>query len=218
MKPFFIAAALSLGLCSCSESAPVVQILQTKLPNAACVVAADSAGLANGSLNLAYGDRYLLAFVVNNSYSSTPIEIGDVPLEPDSTAGGAGTAIVDTLKLSYESTPSLSIPDGEVPYTAGLAPASKGNTLVADLLTTEAAQALSQAVASGGTVQVRVTAQFTGKFASGGNSFETNEVVYAIDAYSANRGIPACTPGQVIPPVIPCNSTGGQDGNYPECI
>ncbi|MFP2902018.1 hypothetical protein [Corallococcus sp. 4LFB] len=217
MKPFFIAAALSLGLCSCSESAPVVQILQTKLPNAACAVDAEGVGLANGSLNLAYGDRYLLAFVVNNNYSPTPIEIGDVPLEPGSTSGGPGTAFVDTMKLSYETTPSLSIPDGEVPYSAGLAPSSEGNTLVADLITTEAAVALSQAVSTG-PVQVRVTVQFTGKYASGGKSFETNEIVYAIDAFAADRGIPACSAGQTPAAVIPCNSTGGQDGNYPECV
>ncbi|NOK10335.1 hypothetical protein [Corallococcus exercitus] len=218
MKPFFIAAALSLGLCSCSESAPVVQILQVKLPDKDCKVSNDSPGIANGSLNLAYGRSYVLAFIVNNAYTSTAIDVNGVPLEPGEGTGGASTAVVDTLKLSYETTPNVSIPDGEVPYTAGLAPASEGNTLVANLLTREARDALVAAVSPTQPVQVRITVQFTGKYASGHKKFESNEIVYTVDAYTQDVGIPACGAGTTPDPIAPCGSAGGQDGNFPSCM
>ncbi|WP_375761250.1 hypothetical protein [Corallococcus exercitus] len=217
MKPFVIAAALSLGLCSCSESAPPVQITEIKLPSAACAVEATAPGIAAGSLNFEYGGSYVLAFLVNNSYSATPISIGDVPLEPGGVEGGAATAFVTTLRLSYDTTPNVTIPDAEVPYTGGLSPASEGNILVTDLLTREASVALAAATQTED-IQVRVTVQFAGEYGSGHKEFETNEIVYSFDAYRRDRGIPDCAAEETPEPVAPCGSEGGQDGNYPSCV
>ncbi|MBN8226232.1 hypothetical protein JYK02_01770 [Corallococcus macrosporus] len=216
MKPFFIAAALSLGLFSCSESAPAVQITQIKLPDASCSVDTEAPGIASGQLNFEYGRSYVLAFLVNNSYSATPISVGDNPLEPDGVEGGAATAFVTTLRLSYDTTPSLSIPDAEVPYAGGLNPSSQGNVLVTGLLTSEASGILSEAT-KGGDVQVRVTVQFAGEYGSGSKEFETNEIVYTINAIRRNFGVADCKAGEVPEPGAPCGSPGGQDGNLPSC-
>ncbi|RKG67319.1 hypothetical protein D7V80_16515 [Corallococcus sp. CA054B] len=218
MKPFFIAAALSLGLCSCSESAPVVQILQTIQPDESCDFGPDDTGIANGSLNLAYRNAYVLGLVVKSSYTSTPIDVNGVPLEPDTDVGGAATAFVDTLKLSYSSTPSINIPDGEVPYTAAINPASDENRLVVNLMTAEAAAALRTALAGNASATVRVTIQLTGKLASGGKKFESNEVIYGIDVDNRAVTLPTCvgTAAPEIPPG-PCGSGIGQDNQYPSC-
>ncbi|RKG54143.1 hypothetical protein D7X30_29610 [Corallococcus sp. AB011P] len=218
MKPFFIAAALSLGLCSCSESAPVVQILQTIQPDDSCDFGPDDTGIASGSLNLAYRNAYVLGLVVKSTYASTPIDVNGVPLEPDTDIGGSAAAFVDTLKLSYSSTPSINIPDGEVPYTAVINPSSDENRLVVNLMTSEAAAALRAALSGTTTATVRVTVQVTGKFASGGKKFESNEVVYGIDVANAPVLLPTCA-GTESPaiPAGPCGSGAGQDGQYPSC-
>ncbi|AFE06842.1 putative lipoprotein [Corallococcus coralloides DSM 2259] len=219
MKPFFIAAALSLGLCSCSESAPVVQILQTIQPDESCDFAPDDTGIAGGSLNLFYRDAYVLGLVVKSSYTSTPIDVNGVPLEPDTDVGGSASAFVDTLKLSYSSTPSINIPDGEVPYTAVINPASDENQMVVNLMTAEAVEALEAALGGNATATVRVTLQLTGKFASGGKKFESNEVVYGIDVSNRAYTPPPCV-GTAAPqiPAGPCGSGIGQDNQYPSCL
>ncbi|WP_404370064.1 hypothetical protein ACIHQR_08940 [Corallococcus coralloides] len=218
MKPFFIAAALSLGLCSCSESAPVVQILQTIQPDDSCDFGANDTGIAAGSLNLAYRNAYVLGLIVKSTYTATPIEVNGVPLEPETDVGGSAAAFVDTLKLSYSSTPSINIPDGEVPYTAVINPASDENKLVVNLMTAEAATALRTALSGTATATVRVTLQLTGKFASGGKKFESNEIVYGIDVANGTPALPACS-GTETPnvPAGPCGSGAGQDGQYPSC-
>lgn len=218
MKPFFAAATLALGLCSCSESVTTVQILQHVLPSDTCGFAAGDPGRASGSLNLRFRSSYLLGLVVRSGYANTPIEVNGVPLDPDGEVGGAATAFVDTLKLSYETTPSVSIPDQDVPYAAALNPASDDNLLLVNLMTTEAAEALAAATAGGTTVQVRVTAQLMGKYATGKKSFKSNELVYAIDVAQRAVTIPACAAGTAPTPVAPCGSLGGQDGLYPTCL
>ncbi|MFB1482895.1 hypothetical protein [Corallococcus sp. RDP092CA] len=217
MKPFIIAAALSLGLCSCTESTPVVQITSLKLPSATCEVQLTAPGIARGSLNVGVGRSYVLAFLVNNTYLQTGIEIGDSPLEPGDGTGGAGTAFIKSLRLSYATSPNLSLPDGVVNYTAGLSPSSEDNILVANLLTAEAAQKLADNVAAGEDVEVSVTAQFAGEFSASGKKFETNEVVYSFRVFNAPVTIPACEPDEVPDPVAPCGQAGGQDGIYPKC-
>ncbi|NPC75034.1 MULTISPECIES: hypothetical protein [Corallococcus] len=218
MKPFLIAAALSLGLCSCSESTPVVQILQTIQPDESCSFGVNDTGIANGSLNLAYRNGYLLGLVVKSNYSSTPIDVNGVPLEPDSSSGGSATAFVDTLKLSYASTPSIRIPDGEVPYTATINPASDTNRFVVNLMTAEAASALRTALSGTATATVRVTAQFTGKFASGGKKFESNEIIFGIDVANGAGSLRTCATGEDPEvPEGPCGSGAGQDGQAPSC-
>lgn len=218
MKPFFAAATLALGLCSCSESATVVQILQTIQPSDTCAFTATDPGIASGSLNLQFRSSYLVGLVVRSAYTNTPIDVNGVPLEPGGDVGGSATAFVDTLKLSYASTPSVSIPDQEVPYAAALNPGSDENLLLANLMTTEAAQALATATAGGTNVQVLVTAKLSGKYASGKKSFESNELVYGINVSQRAVAIPACAAGTAPTPVAPCGSLGGQDGQYPTCL
>ncbi|NRD50378.1 hypothetical protein [Corallococcus exiguus] len=218
MKPFLIAAALSLGLCSCSESTPVVQILQTIQPDESCSFNAGDTGIANGSLNLAFRNGYLLGLIVKSNYASTPIDVNGVPLEPDTNIGGSATAFVDTLKLSYSSTPSIRIPDGEVPYSATINPVSDTNRLVVNLMTAEAATALRTALSGTATATVRVTLQFTGKFASGGKKFESNEIVYGIDVANGVGSLRTCATGEDPEvPEGPCGSGAGQDGQAPSC-
>ncbi|MBN9683163.1 MULTISPECIES: hypothetical protein [unclassified Corallococcus] len=218
MKPFFIAAALSLGLCSCSESTPVVQILQTIQPDEECSFGVGDVGIANGSLNLAYRGGYLLGLVVKSSYNATPIDVNGVPLEPESDVGGSATVFVDTLKLSYTSTPSIRIPDAEVPYTGVLNPGSDENRFVVNLMTAEAADALRAALSGTTTATVRVTVQFAGKLAAGGKKVESNEIVYGIDVANTAVTLPTCPEGQDPEvPVGPCGSGVGQDGIYPSC-
>ncbi|MHA7633261.1 hypothetical protein [Corallococcus sp. M7] len=218
MKPFFIAAALSLGLCSCSESTPVVQILQTIQPDENCSFGAGDVGIANGSLNLAYRGGYVLGLVVKSNYTTTPIDVNGVPLEPEGDVGGSATVFLDTLKLSYSSTPSINIPDGEVPYAAALNPGSDENRLVVNLMTAEAANALRTGLSGNTTATVRVTLQFTGKFAAGGKKVESNEIVYGIDVANTAVTLPTC--GEDEDPTVPlgpCSSGVGQDGIYPSC-
>ncbi|NOK23315.1 hypothetical protein [Corallococcus carmarthensis] len=217
MKPFFVAATLALGLCSCSESTPVVQILQTIQPDESCAFTATDPGLANGSLNLNYRNSYLLGLVVKSSYATTPIDVNGVPLDPESEIGGSATAFVDTLKLSYASTPNISIPDGEVPYTAAINPASDANRLVVNLMTAEAATALRAALSGTATAQVRVTMQLTGKFASGGKKFESNELVFGLDVANGGVTLRPCAAEEQPTADGPCGSGGGQDGVYPSC-
>jgi hypothetical protein len=218
MKHFFIAAALSLGLCSCSESAPAVQVTQIKFPDVVCKVEDDAPAIARGSLNVQYGQSYVLAFLVNNTYQQTGVEIGDIPLEPGEGTGGAGTAFVKKLRLSYSS-PDVDLTDGEVNYTAGLSPATEDNILVANILTAEAAEELAAGLAEGESTEVTVTVQFTGEYGSGGKNFETNEVDYSFTAFKRNLGIATCAPGTLPEPVAPCGSSrGGQENNYPTCV
>ncbi|MCY1042556.1 hypothetical protein OV208_14625 [Corallococcus sp. bb12-1] len=219
MKPLFVAASLALGLCGCSESPPVVQILSVKVPTAECSLENSAVGSAGGSLNLAYGQSYLLGLFVNSSYVNTPLEVNDIPLDPEPGTGGQATTIVENVELSYETTPSFRIPDQTIKYTGSLNPGSEQNRLLINLLTRESAEALLDNVPPGSEpVQVTVTVKLTGKFASGSGSFESNEYVYTFDAFNATRPIPVCGPDEVPDAVAPCNSTGGQDGNYPSCI
>ncbi|RKH16840.1 hypothetical protein D7Y13_10715 [Corallococcus praedator] len=219
MKPLFVAASLALGLCGCSESPPVIQILSSQVPSAECSLDDDSASRAAGSLNLAYGQSYVLGLFVNSSYTNTPLEVNGAPLDPEPTTGGQGTAIVETVELSYETTPNVRIPDQTINYTASLNPGSEQNRLVLSLLTQESAEALLDAVSPGGEpVQVTVTIKLTGRYAAGSGSFESNDYVYTFRAFNQDQGIPACAPGTVAEPVAPCGSSGGQDGNYPTCI
>ncbi|NOK33153.1 hypothetical protein D7W79_14395 [Corallococcus exercitus] len=221
MKPFFVAATLALGLCSCSESSPVVQILQTIQPDEECDFTAEDPGLANGSLNLAYRNAYVLGLIVKSSYAVAPIEVNGAPLDPDSDVGGSATAFVDTLKLSYEATTnsgsSINVPSGEVPYTAALNPSSDDNRFVVNLMTSEAAAALRDALSGTTTAQVRVTLQLTGKFAASGKKFESNEVVFGLDVADTAVALRACNPGEVPTVEGPCGSGAGQDNIYPTC-
>ncbi|RKH44151.1 hypothetical protein D7X55_14435 [Corallococcus sp. AB049A] len=218
MKPFFIAAALSLGLCSCSESAPAIQITQIKFPSVTCEVEDDAPAIARGSLNVQYGQSYVLGFLVNNGYQQTAVDVGDIPLEPGEGSGGAATAFVKTLRLSYSS-PDVSLPDGEVNYTAGLSPGSQDNVLVANVLTAEAAEELANGLAEGEFTEVTVTVQFAGEYGSGHKNFETNELEYSFTAFKRNLGIATCAPGTLPDPVAPCGSSrGGQENNYPTCV
>ncbi|RKH43844.1 hypothetical protein [Corallococcus sicarius] len=218
MKPLFVAASLALGLCACTESPPVVQILQSKQPNAECVIATDGIGIARGGLNLAYARSYRLGLVVNSVYANTPIEVSGVPLDPAPPSGGQATLIVDTLKLSYEVSSGASIPSQDVPFSAGLNGASEGNLMLINLFTAESSSALRDAVPSNGEpVQVKVTLQFTGKAASGGAAFESNEFVYAIDVENTPLPIPACGAAEEPEVDAPCGAIG-QDGAYPSCL
>ncbi|RKH71435.1 hypothetical protein [Corallococcus aberystwythensis] len=218
MKPFFLAAALSLGLCSCSESPPVIQILQVIQPDDSCDFGSDDTGSASGSLDLAYRNSYLLGLIVRSAYTTTPIEVNGAPLEPESDVGGSGTAFVDTLKLSYASTPNINIPDGSVPYTAVLNPASNENKLVVNLMTAEATTALRAALSGTAVAQLRVTMQLTGKFAAGGKKFESNEIVFGMDVANGAVTLRNCV-GTEAPnvPAGPCGSGPGQDGMYASC-
>ena len=219
MKPLFVAASLALGLCACSESPPVIQILSSKVPTATCSIEEDAPGRAAGFLNLAFGQSYVLGLLVNSSYSNTPTEVSGVPLDPAPGTGGQGTAFVDTVEVSYATTPNIRLPNQKIAYTAGISPNSEENKLVLDLLTREAADALLAAVPAGGTpVQVQVTLKLTGKFLSGGGKFESNEFIYVFEAFNRPISIPACPAGESPEPVAPCGSSGGQDGNYPNCI
>ncbi|RYZ40155.1 MAG: hypothetical protein EOO71_17280 [Myxococcaceae bacterium] len=219
MKPLFVAASLALGLCGCSESPPVVQITSSTVPTLECSL--DDAGPARaaGSLNLFYGQSYVLGLLVTSNYVNTPLEVNGAPLDPAPGTGGQGTALVETVELSYATTPNVRIPDQTVKYTASLNPVSEGNQLVVNLLTQDAAEALRDGVPAGGDpVEVTVTIKLTGKYVAGSGSFESNEYVYSFRAFSQDRGIAACAPGTPPTPVAPCGSSGGQDGNYPTCI
>ncbi|WP_223636786.1 hypothetical protein [Corallococcus sp. EGB] len=217
MKPIIIAAALALGLCSCTESSPVVQITSIKLPSATCTVESDAPGIARGSLDVSVGRSYVLAFLVNNTYAQTAVDIGETPLEPGDGTGGAGTAFVKTLRLSYATSPNINLPSGTVNYTAGLSPSSEGNILVANLLTAEASQKLADSVALGQSVEVSINVQFAGEFSASNKKFETNEVVYSFTAYKSGVTIPACAAGEVPDALAPCGQRGGQEGAYPKC-
>ncbi|RKH64325.1 hypothetical protein [Corallococcus llansteffanensis] len=216
MKPLFVAASLALGLCSCAESPPVVQILQTKQPSAACVVAQDAPGIARGRLNLRYGRNYVVGLIVNSNYANTPTEVGGVPLDPNPDTGGQGTAFVDSVKLSFDADSGASIPDQTLPYTAGLNPSSEGNLLVLSLITADVYSALLQAVPTNADpVQVQVTIQLTGKYA-GSSSFESNEVTFSIDVDNRDVGVPTCAAGEVPESAGPCGNSG-QDNVFPSC-
>ncbi|MCY1035632.1 hypothetical protein OV207_29600 [Corallococcus sp. BB11-1] len=219
MKPLFVAASLALGLCGCAESPPVVQILSGKVPTDTCELEDDAPSRASGSLNLAYSQNYVLGLYVNSSYSNTPLDVNGVPLDPSPTTGGQGTAIVEAVELSYDTTPNARIPDQTIAYTASLNPGSEQNELVLSLLSQEAAEALLDAVAPGGeTVEVAVTIKLTGRFVAGSGKFESNEYVYTFRAFNQDLGIPVCAPGTSSDRVAPCGSSGGQDGAYPTCI
>ena len=217
MKPLFVAASLALGLCACTESPPVVQILQTKQPDATCKVANDAPGIARGSLNLRYTNGYVLGLIVNSLYTNTPTEVGGVPLDPEPATGGQGTLFVETVKLSFETSSGASIPDQEIPYTAGLNPGSEGNLLVLNLISAPVYSALLQAVPTGADpVQLTATIQFEGTYAAGSSSFESNEIKYSVDVSNQDVGVPACAPGAAPESDAPCGNAG-QDGAYPSC-
>jgi hypothetical protein len=218
MKPLFAAATLALGLCSCSESAPVVQILQTIKPNASCAFASSDLAQANGSLNLNYGSSYVLGLIIRSSYDITPIDVNGVPLDPEGTESGSSVAFVDTLELSYASTANVSLPDQKVPYALAVRPAANEARLAVNLMTAEIANALRPAVAAGAQ-QVRVTFKLTGKFASGNRKFETNEVIYGIDVSAMDRSaaLPVCEEGELPSADGPCGTGAGQDGLLPSC-
>ncbi|RKH10348.1 hypothetical protein D7V97_14005 [Corallococcus sp. CA053C] len=218
MKPLFVAASLALGLCACTESPPIVQILQAKQPDPACKVGTDAPGIARGTLNLRYTNGYVLGLIVNSVYFNTPTEVSGVPLDPEPETGGQGTAFVETVKLTFETSTGASIPDQEVPYTAGLSPGSEGNLLVLNLIPADVYTALLQAVPTNSDpVMVAATIQFKGTYASGNSKFESNELKYSIDVRNEDVGIPACAAGQLPESEAPCGNTG-QDGTYPSCI
>jgi hypothetical protein len=216
MKPIFAAATLALGLCSCAESAPVVQILQTIRPDDSCNFTTTDIGLANGSLNLAVGGSYLMGLVVRSGLETTPIDVNGVPLDPEGDIGGNATAYVQSLRLSYNAANGASLPDQEVPYTLTLNPSSNNNRLVINLMTADTVAALNRAVSATDPTLLRVTFKLAGKFAASNKKFESNEVVFGINVSNRAIALKDCAADEQPTSEGPCG-TAGQDGFVPSC-
>jgi hypothetical protein len=215
MKHFFVAASLALGLSGCSESPSVLQIVRTNSLSSTCSVN-ESSTQAAGSLNLAYGRNYFLAFQVTSSYRPTPIEVNGVPLDEDTENNSQANILLDGADISYSVTPNVRVPSSTLKFTGTILPGSVSNRVVLNLLSQDAADALASGVTAGEVYRMAVTVKLKGKFAAGGGSVDSNEFTYYVDLTNNPPAspLPACAPGAQ--PVGPCGSAG-QDGAIPTC-
>lgn len=208
MKPIYLAALLAFGTVSCVDNIPKLQLLSATPPDEDCTVPEDRS-LLSGSLNMDLSTNYSLGFVVTSNLTSTPIVVGEGQVaDPDSNA-----IYLTELDLSYRTEPELNIPSVTLPiYTAFRA--NEDSTVLMEILTRDAQNALLSATAGGAIVDVLVTLRVRGHTITGG-SVETNELSYAIAVTTENFVCPK--PGEVPSARIAQCDQRGQNGVVPLC-
>ncbi|MCP3105099.1 hypothetical protein LZ198_40155 [Myxococcus sp. K15C18031901] len=205
MKPFYAAALLALGLVSCVDKTPEIQILQASIPADDCSVQADDR-ILRGALNLGLSTGYNLGFIIASNLVDTPIIVGGGQVsDPDSLA-----VFLREADFSYDTIPNLNIPATTLPIFTAYRP-NEDSDMVLNMITTEALNAL---LGAGGPVEVVIHMRLRGETASG-DKVATNEVTFGLIVTNTIYTCPKA--GEVHVPRTEACDPRGQNGAVPDC-
>ncbi|MBL8952633.1 MAG: hypothetical protein JNK82_17775 [Myxococcaceae bacterium] len=170
----------------------------------------DDVGRYAGRLDASGGGDFMLVFAVNNEMNAQQQILNDrnVPL----TTVGKRNFILESLQLTYRSTPVIQFEAEQIPMYGVIAPSTLDNRLLVDIIGDKAAARLREQVTDReATVQLTVNATLKGRTEQG-ETLVSNTVTFPIEVFTSDS---QCTDGVVRDG--PCGSRGGQAGFPPTC-
>ncbi|QSQ23865.1 hypothetical protein JY651_02455 [Pyxidicoccus parkwayensis] len=212
MKHIVISALLALGLTSCVDSTPSLQIGSASAQGADCSIGTTGPALLRGSLDLSLrpGGGFPLALAIITNLDVPVVAVGDQPVSGDP---DLSTIYVTNLVLSYSSpTAGLTFSEPKANVRVFGAVDADGNLLV-NLLTPDVIQDVGDFVAGGDSAEVLVTLKLKAQRASG-DELESNEIVFPVLVYASGFTCPTGTKRTVSDD--PCPQEG-LNGVLPAC-
>ncbi|MBZ4394622.1 hypothetical protein [Myxococcus sp. AS-1-15] len=208
MKPIYLAALLAFGSVSCVDDVPQLQVLHAALPEDDCSIPEDEA-ILRGSLDMTLASNYRLGLIVTSNRIGTEILVGE---GGQVSSPGSQVVFITSMDVSYQTEPDLGIEDANVRLFGGFE-GGEGSSMLLNLLTREAQEALDAATLGGAIVDTLITIKFKGHTAAN-NKVEANEFTFPLTVGRSGYG---CSAGQQFAaPTANCDLRG-HNGIVPEC-